>query len=234
MLVQSKGYKFNFWDGYYTLNYSQLASMLPGGIWGFAGLAGILWSKGISKADSLLVIFLNTLIMLTACAVVGITGLASTFGWGFAAISLLPFLLLLICRNKLDHLRAKYLPDSSQLPATAALIKVLLIGIAAWVISSSCFAWLFYTSAGFGILPFWTVSGAYATAYLGGYLTLFAPSGLGVSEGLTTLILAPAVGTEKILSIAIAFRIVNTFIIWGNILIAVLAASQSHRQPPAT
>lgn len=191
LLVRAKGHRFGFADGYHSLNYSQLASMIPGGIWGFAGLAMTLWSKGISKADSLLVIALNTIIMLTACAVVGIAGLAATFGWGIALLTLLPFLILIFVRTKLDQLRAFFLPESSRLPATSALLITLLIGITVWLIASTCFAWLFSINVGFGTVPYWTSAGAYAAGYLGGYLAFFAPSGLGVSEGLVTVILAP-------------------------------------------
>ncbi|MFZ5909481.1 MAG: hypothetical protein ACOYYU_05650 [Chloroflexota bacterium] len=221
-LVRATGYSFRFIDGYHTLNYSQLASMIPGGIWGFAGLGAALWSKGISKADSALIIVLNTVIMLTACAMVGITGLAATFGWGFALVSLFPFLFLVFGRNRLDRLRKRYLPESSQLPATRAFFETLLIGIAVWVIASLCFAWLLFTGTEPGIVPLWTASGAYAAAYLGGYLALFAPSGLGVSEGLVTLLLGPAIGTEKVLSVAISFRIVHTLVTWGNILLTLI------------
>jgi len=226
LLVRSKGYDFKFVDGYNTLNYSQLASMIPGGIWGFAGLAGALWSKRISKADSILVIFLNTLIMLTACAIVGITGLASTLGWEYAIVCLLPFVFLLIGRNWLDKIRQRLLPDSSQLPSTIILFKVLIIGIAVWMIASFCFTWLLYSSTGFGVVPFWAASGAYATGYLGGYITLLAPSGLGVSEGLVALMLGPSIGTEKVLAIAISFRIINTFVVWCNILVTVILTSR--------
>lgn len=234
MLVRSKGYSFRFADGFHSLNYSQLASMIPGGIWGFAGLAGALWSKGVSKADSLLLIALNTIIMLTACAIVGSSGLASTFGWALALLSLLPFLILLIGRNQLDLLRARFLPESSRLPSPSTLAASLLIGVAVWTLASLCFTWLFHANVGPGIVPFWKSAGAYATGYLGGYFALFAPSGLGVSEGLVALLLGPEVGIEKALSIAIAFRIINTFVIWCNILITVLSSSKTGGQASPT
>lgn len=234
LLVRSKGYSFRFADGFHSLNYSQLASMIPGGIWGFAGLAGSLWSKGISKADSLLVIALNTIIMLTACAVVGMTGLAVTLGWGFALLSLLPFLILLFGRNQLNLLWARLFPESSHLPSASTLIVTLLLGVLVWMLASICFTWLLYATAGSGIVPFWTAAGAYATGYLGGYVTLLAPSGVGVSEGLVTVLLGPTVGAERILSIAVSFRIINTVIIWCNILITVVVTHQRKTTPPAT
>jgi hypothetical protein len=52
MLVRSVGYQFTYCDGYHSLNLSQIAAMVPGKIWGFAGLAGLLSARGISKSLS--------------------------------------------------------------------------------------------------------------------------------------------------------------------------------------
>jgi hypothetical protein len=223
ILVQDKGYStFRFADGYHSLNLSQLASMIPGGVWGYAGFAAFLWSKGISKVDSVIIIFLNTLIMLSACAIVGISGLITILGWEYTVVSLFPFLFLLFGRNWLDKTRQKYYPESSKLPSTAALLKALLLGVVVWLIISSSFAWLLYTGNGIDAIPFWTVIGAYATGYLGGYISILVPSGLGVSEGLVSLMLGSYIGVDRILAVAISFRIIHTFIIWGNILISVV------------
>jgi hypothetical protein len=225
ILVQDMGYSFGFADGYHSLNLSQLASMVPGKIWGFAGLVGLLWSKGISTVDSVLIIIINTLLMLSACAIVGISGLLSIIGWGYTIICLLPFLFLFFGRNWLDKIRQKFYPESSHLPSSFALLKVLLIGIVVWIITSSCFTWLLYLSEGRGIIPFQVVTSAYAAGYLGGFLSLLAPSGLGVSEGLVTLILHPYLGIEKILAVAISYRLINSLIIWINILITIILTS---------
>ncbi len=229
-LVRGKGYAFRAADAYHALNLSQLASMIPGGIWGYAGLAGALWSKGIKKSDSVIVIFLYTLISLSACAIVGFSGLAAVLGWGYAVVCVLPFALIAAARDWLDGVRATRFPESSALPSRWTLIKVLLLSILVWVLSSAAFASLLYTSTGFGAAPLWVVTGAYSAAYLGGYVSLLAPSGLGVSEGLVSLLLHSYIGTDKILSIAISFRIIQTLITWLNILVTVVLTS---RQAPA-
>ena len=147
--------------------------------------------------------------MLSACAIVGISGLISILGWGYAIICLLPFFFLLFGRDWLDKIRQTYYPESSCLPSTSALLKVLFLGIIVWIIISSCFAWLLYTGIGTGIIPFWTVIGAYATGYLGGYISILVPSGLGISEGLAALMLGSYIGTDRILAVAISFRIIH-------------------------
>ena len=56
ILVRSIGYQFTYRDGYHSLNLSQIAAMVPGKIWGFAGLASLLSARGIPNRDSVLVI----------------------------------------------------------------------------------------------------------------------------------------------------------------------------------
>lgn len=225
VLVRDKGYSFRFSDGYHSLNLSQLASMVPGKIWGFAGLAGLLWSRGISKLDSVVIILLNTLIMLSACAIVGFTGIATIIGWEYSLLSLLPFMFLVFGRDQLEKIRRKYLPFSSPLPSTRALLEVLFLGVIVWLLVSTSFTWFLYLSQGGKVIPFWVVMGAYAAGYLGGFISLLAPSGLGVSEGLAALILGPYIGTEKIIAVAVSFRIVHTFVIWCNILLTLVLTS---------
>ncbi len=222
ILIQDKGYVFRFADSYHSLNLSQLASMIPGGIWGYVGFAGFLWSKGISKVDSVIIILINTLLMLTACAIIGISGLVTLFGWEYSIICLLPFLFLLFGRNWMEKIRQKHYPESSKLPSTWALLQVLSLGILVWLIESSCFAWLFYVGTENYVPSFWTVVSAYATGYLGGYISILAPSGIGVSEGIVALMLGNYLDVEKTLSIAISFRIIRTLIAWSNILVSVI------------
>lgn len=230
ILVRDKGYNFTFADGYHALNLSQLASMIPGGVWGFAGFAGFLWSRGISKVDSAIIIFLNTLIMLSACAVVGVSGLISILGWQYAVLCFIPFVLLLLARNRLDEFRKIYFPESSTLPSIKTLLQATGLGICVWLIISFCFAWMLYSANLNSPVPMQLAIGAYAAGYLGGYLAILVPSGLGVSEGLTTLILSPYMQAELILAIAVSFRIIHTIVIWGNILASVLVTSSWRRK----
>jgi hypothetical protein len=108
------------------------------------------------------------------------------------------------------------------------------MGILVWLITASCFAWLLYTSGGTEInrIPFWTVIGAYTAGYLGGYIAILVPSGLGVSEGLVALMLGTYASAERILATAISFRIVHTSIVWFNMLLSVLLASKNAWNKP--
>jgi len=222
ILVQDKGYKLSFIDGYHAINLSQLAAMIPGKIWGFAGLVALFRTKGISTMDSVLIIFINTLVSLSACVIIGILGLIPVIGWGLTLLCLLPFLVLLIGRPWLEKLGNRFYPGSTGLPSTSAMLMVLILYIFQWIIVSACFAWFVDTSVGYIEIPFLTVASAFAAGYLGGFISLLAPSGLGVSEGIVTIILAPFIPTAKILSIAISFRIIHTLVIWVNIVVTLI------------
>jgi hypothetical protein len=84
------GYSFTWQDGYHSLNLSQIAAMVPGKIWGFAGLAALLINRGISKQDSVLIITLNTIIMIYACVLIGAGALTVVIGWTYTFVCFIP------------------------------------------------------------------------------------------------------------------------------------------------
>lgn len=59
-------------------------------------------------------------------------------------------------------------------------------------------------------IPFLYVAPAFAAAYVGGYVALFAPAGLGVREGLLVAFLAPVLSPEPALAVAVAARLWST------------------------
>lgn len=230
LLVKTMGYSFSFLNGYNYLNLSQIAAMLPGKVWGYAGLAGLLWTSGVSKRDSVLIITLNIMLMLSACAVVGLVGLAPVFGWVSIVIAIAPMLVLIVGRSWLDALRARFFPGTSPLPSGRALLGIFAIGILNWILLAVCFAWLAYSGAEIPDASPFLVAGSYPAGYIAGFVSLIAPSGLGVSEGVTALILEPSIGVERALAIGIAFRIILTTIQWLNIGISLLLANMPTRK----
>src|SRR5690606_6838736 len=115
-----------------------------------------------------------------------------------------------------------YFPESSTLPSIKTLLQAAGLGILVWLITAFCFAWMLNSANLNSSVPLQISIGAYAAGYLGGYLAIFVPSGLGVSEGLTTLILSSYMEAELVLAVAVSFRILHTVVIWGNILVSVL------------
>lgn len=77
-----------------------------------------------------------------------------------------------------------------------------------WGLYATAFWLLFLGLEGWS--PFMTVGPAFAAAYVGGYLALFAPAGLGVREGLLVAFLAPVLGAEPALALAVVTRLWTT------------------------
>lgn len=225
ILVRSMGYSFALLDGYHSLNLSQVAAIIPGKIWGFAGLAGLLFASGVSKIDSVMIITINTVLMLSAAALVGTVGLIPIIGWFYTGIILLPLILLLVGHEKLDALRARFFIGSTPLPSLSAMLKVLLIGVISWMIVSASFALLVYSSVGEWPASPFLIGSAFPAGYIGGFVSLLVPSGIGIREGIITLILKPSIGSEMALSIAIVFRIIHTAVIWLNIAVSLVVLS---------
>jgi hypothetical protein len=217
LLVRYMGYRFTYQDGYHSLNLSQIAAMVPGKIWGLTGLAGILWTRGITRQDSVLIIFLHTTLTLSAAGLVGVAALATMIGWSYSALCLVPIFLLLIRRSWFESIRTRYIGTSSALPAPFPLFITFAIGLMSWAIASACFLFFIY-----GIEQHWPnspllVASAFAAAYIGGFISIFTPAGLGVREGIIALLLGPTLGSEEAFTAALGFRILQTAVLWLHI-----------------
>jgi hypothetical protein len=229
ILVRSMGYPFTYRDGYHSLNLSQIAAMVPGKIWGFAGLAGLLAARGIPHRDSVLVIALHTLLTLSAAVFVGTCGLIPVIGWAYTVLSLVPAMLLLAGRSWCETLRSHCFTDSSPLPSSLSVLYMLLVSVVSWAVVSACFALLVYSAAGRWPASPWLVASAFAAGYVGGFASFITPAGLGVREGIITVILGPALGSDKTLALAVVFRVVHMAVLWLHIAITLCALSGGGR-----
>ncbi|MFA5903374.1 MAG: lysylphosphatidylglycerol synthase domain-containing protein [Desulfobacula sp.] len=225
LLIRGMGYPFSYIDSYHSLNLSQVAAMVPGKIWGFAGLVGLLCARGVSKSDSLLIIALQTLLMLSAAVCVGASGLIPIIGWKYTILSLLPVLLVLFGHPWLQRFRLKYFSSSSSLPMPLVMVLTLLIGIISWIAISVGFLIMISTALGDWPPNPLIVVGSFPAGYVAGFISMIAPSGLGIREGVITLILAPLVGHEKGMAMAVVFRVIHMAILWINILVTLAMLS---------
>ncbi|UCC26969.1 MAG: flippase-like domain-containing protein [Gemmatimonadales bacterium] len=79
-----------------------------------------------------------------------------------------------------------------------------------WGLYATAF-WLLYLGV-VGWMPFLYVAPAFAAAYVGGYLALFAPAGLGIREGLLVAFLSPVLQAEPALALAVLARLWTTLV----------------------
>lgn len=228
LLVRSLGYTFTYQDGYHSLNLTQIAAMIPGKIWGFAGLAGLLLARGISKADSALIILLHTLLMLSAAVLTGALALIPTWGWPVTLLALIPIVALLLGRPIWEQILLRFFPNSSGIPSQGNILLILSVGLLSWIFISGSFALLVeFTAVNVTLPSKFVTAGAFAAGYVAGFLSLITPSGLGVREGIITLILGPTLGDEQALALALVFRVLHMAVLWINILITLFLLSNT-------
>jgi hypothetical protein len=232
LLVRDMGYAFSYSDGYHSLNLAQVAATIPGRVWGFIGLVGLLCQKGLSKRESSLVIALHTALMLASALLVGLSGLARALGWEYMFLCLLPVVSLLLSRPWLEPLARRLVGDGVSLPSSIRLLRILVVGVLSWILVSLAFAISVNESEGGGAASPLLVASSFAAGYVGGFASIITPAGLGVREGIIALILGPCVGSERALALAIRFRVIHMVVLWLNAGVTTLAMlASSHRRP---
>jgi|LSQX01.1.fsa_nt_gb hypothetical protein len=230
ILIRGMGYSYGFIDSYHALNLAQVAAAIPGKVWGFAGLAGLLVSRKISKPDAALIIFLNMILSLSACVILGLVGLIPIIGWELSLVCLVPMLVIIPGRPLLEKLRSHFFKDSTHLPSISDMIKILLAALVTWTIVAGVFTWLVYITHGDWPTSPWLIASSWPAGYVGGFVSLFTPSGLGVSEGIVTLILGPSMGRDSAMGVAVAFRIIHTLVLWINVIVSLILIQNKKKE----
>ena len=172
---------------------TQLGKYLPGGIWHFAGKFGFYKVKGISAKKTAQAMVIENLWLLSSAGVVGVAallvssketvcqylkflcapGIANAVAWAIPALwvaGLLVFEYIFFGKQKIN------LGEFS-----SALVFLVFI----WLIYGLSF-WLIFPPNGGHLLQ---VVGAFSLSWLLGYVTVFAPGGIGVREVLLTVLL---------------------------------------------
>lgn len=196
---------------------SLLARYVPGKVWSHGVRVALARRAGLAMPDATAAVGWEILLALAGTGIVALATIQRTTvgqGMRLALLALTVGSLALLTAAQLLASRGHVHPwlarvglrrplGSSTLVAlgVAQLLAWLIYGVAHW-----CFA------RGIAPLPLSElrlVTGAVALAWIGGYLAFFAPAGLGVREGLLTLLLAPLLGAGPVLLLAGLSRLVT-------------------------
>lgn len=179
---------------------SQLAKYLPGSVWQFLGRAGYYAGDGLSAVQITRAMITENLWLVISAFSTG--GIALSLQTGDSRVLFAPFLLLLWAVILFVLLR--------QTPGTTwrVVVQVLLLQIAMWSLMGAMLWALIPLEAGsipgFGLL----VIGALALSWAIGFITIFAPGGLGVREAVLTALLGVAIDPTAALVYAALSRVV--------------------------
>jgi uncharacterized membrane protein YbhN (UPF0104 family) len=193
-----------------------LGRYVPGKVLQLAGTAYLARAKGVSPVLSVSASLIAQAFLLAAGLIVAVATLPGLGGGAAllrrpAGLGLAACLLLLVVTPALDaayRLALRLVRRSEYyrtLPATEKL-WLLLADLFAWLVLGLGF-WLFVRSVApieGALVPF---VGICAAGYLGGYLAVFVPGGLGVREGLYAFLLGAYVPSSVAVAIAILARL---------------------------
>ena len=224
---------------------SNLTRYIPGNVWQFLSMVELAAGQGISRLATLTSVVLHQVLSTAA----GLALAALYFAWtgeGVWFAGLRPFLYALplgllllqprLLERGLNALLARLGRPPLRVTLSWAQIWALLGGYAlVWLVMGTGFAALVraLTPLTWAQLP--RLVAVFAAAYVIGFLSLLTPSGLGVREGVMTLLLTTTLPAGVAAVVAIAARlwmVVGELIGAGASLVAGRRAQGASRQSP--
>ncbi len=215
-LVTMAGYPITYTTAYYGYFASQLAKYLPGGVWVAPARAVTFSQVGVPIAVGGLTVLFELYILLLAGVLLFLPFSHFfiqderlhfvRYFWG-----LTPLLLLALHPRFINFVLrfvGKNLNQFRYQTKGRSLLLVLVIDILFWLLVGLGLYWLILgvnSELSFGNwLP---LSAAFSLAWVGGFISFLTPAGIGVREGLLTLLLSPLLPTPLPAFIAILARI---------------------------
>jgi uncharacterized membrane protein YbhN (UPF0104 family) len=221
---------------------AQLGKYLPGSIWPVLAQAELGRDHGVPRARSAVAAAGVLVVSLVVGAIVAVgflslsaTGALRTYWY----ILLVPVLgLVALSPPVLARLLALAFKLTRRPAADTAIGAGALLTSAAWsLVQWLCFgvhAWLLARGLGGGHdRLFLLATGAYAVAWVIGFLIVFVPAGAGAREAALVLVLGPSIGNGNALALALVSRVLT---IAGDLLttgVAIVSARIYARRRPA-
>lgn len=216
---------------------SNLGKYLPGKVWSVMGMFYLLNREGYSTPTAFVCSVLHQAFTLIA----GVIFITAVLGRViFHGISVLPLILgtLLGVIILYPAIFARILNFGLRLlkrdPVVVRLtfiqsIVLLALYVVSWILYGASFWCLLH---GLGVQPesFWIATATFDAAYLLGFLALFAPGGLGVREGVLSVLLASTLTAGLAAMIAVASRLWMTLFEASQLIPLIIAKGNSIRR----
>lgn len=194
--VRLAGYPVSFARMFYINSLSQLAKYLPGGIWHFVGRAGYYHHDGVPLKRTSQAMVIENIWLVSSALIVG-TGYWALYRLSGVQLGLVVGGMLAI------QVAILYLTGERQLRPISVNLAC---QWAAWTLMGAAL-WLTIPPAeGKSLITL--ALGAFAISWAIGYLTIFAPSGLGVREAILVAMLSVALNPEISLFYATLSRLI--------------------------
>ncbi len=218
LLLRGFGHNVGYGELYRVFRKAELSRYVPGGIWQFASRIYLTRRFGVGSAACVAATLLDT-ILAGLGAIVPATWLAAsgltTLGtWQRVALAVFPLLAMAFVYPRVLNAWAQPLSRLLKQPYTALQTSAgRMLGIWAmyagvWIglaFGMACYARALLPSLTLGQLAY--VAGSYALAWLAALVTMIAPAGMGVREGILGLLLSRIVAAGTAMTLAVAMRL---------------------------
>ncbi len=201
-------YKTSFW----VISLSQLAKYIPGGIWFTLGRVYLVKDKKIKAEIIAMSVVIETVLTFLVCILLFLLSIIFTTRQTLSDfIFIIPlFIIFLVALqpailNKLINFATKiFRRPPIHLSMTYSQLLVLSMYFLAFLVAQVIgFYLLIGAIYPIALSKIFDLTAAYTLSWMAGFVVIFAPSGLGVREGVMTLLLSPLLPTP--LAIAISF-----------------------------
>ncbi len=200
---------------------SQLGKYVPGGVWNVVAAGELGADHRVPRRRSLSAMLVTLFVSIVSGLAVGVPTLAATAGGLGGAYRwlwlLLPVTLVLLAPPVMNRVLALVMRLARREPLEHPLTARGTLTAVAWAVGAWLVAgvqvWLLALGTGVEPSPAsWArVTGAYAVAWVVGFLVLVVPAGLGAREVVLLALLAPLVpGDGAVLVLVLVSRIVQT------------------------
>lgn len=204
---------------------SNMSRLIPGGIWQYPGRVMLMTKEKVSKSTAISAVAIESLFTL---GMGGIVFLISLTFWNlpisfqkyksFFYITLISPIFIPLLFNKaalknIEKIAIKFTKKAKILQkipnikskwtfplSVAFLLRFITIGICLFVVIN------IFVPLSFNLVP--TIIGIYSLSWLVGYIAIFAPGGLGVTEGILSTLLSAYMPFPQAAFIAILFRVI--------------------------
>jgi uncharacterized membrane protein YbhN (UPF0104 family) len=230
-IVRAMGERVTYRQGMPVWLVSALARYVPGKVWQMSGIVYLSRRQGFDPMHALAANFLMQLLVVAIGILAFVLAVPAQVtalggrGFEIASAVVAVALVALYLSPFFEHLYASLLGRLRK-PAPAqrfSLSQKLLFGLAAtlgWLLWGTSF-WLFLEAVTGRNPPLPVAIGICAAGYVGGFLAVFSPGGLGVRESLYAVLLGPYMPS----SVALAAALLNR--LWLTLIELALAAASS-------
>ncbi|GAA1494814.1 lysylphosphatidylglycerol synthase transmembrane domain-containing protein [Curtobacterium herbarum] len=213
----------------------QLGKYIPGGVWSIAAQAELGRAHGLARTGSAVASLASMLVSMVTAALVGIVALLlgspdglQTFWWlavvvVIGLVALTPPVLGRLIAVAMRVLRRP--PQEITLTWTGTVMSIVW-SVVMWLAYGAQATFVLQAFGADSAVLFPVATGAYAVAWLVGFLVVIAPAGLGPREAVLLLLLGSVTDPTGALALAVISR---AFMTLGDVVLAGLGAALAIR-----